>query len=176
MDMGQPQTMPWAERQADEVIGVGRYVRVGGVGAVTVLFVTNLPVRRFAREDVVGLRAELAVLESMDLLTQADVARAGLFPEATFHRDCVAFRAGGEAAVRARTIRGSRGPRKLLPAVAMAMRSPAAPSDHFQPSAPVCAKTPSSSGSASVSIDGPAPTVASENPCEWSSRPRRRDM
>lgn len=117
MDMGQPQTMPWAVRQADEVIGVGSYVRVGGVGAVTVVFVTNLPVRRFAREDVAGLRAELAALESMDLLTQADVARAGLFPEATFHRDCVAFRAGGEAAVRARTVRGSRGPRKLLPAV-----------------------------------------------------------
>lgn len=117
MDMGQSQTMPWAERQADEVIGVGSYVRVGVVGAVTVLFVTNLPVRRFAREDVGGLRAELAALESMDLLTQADVARAGLFPEATFHRDCVAFRAGGETAVRARTVRGSRGPRKLLPAV-----------------------------------------------------------
>jgi len=51
---------------------------VGVVGAVTVLFVTNLQVRRFAREDVGGLRAELAALASMDLLTQADVAPARL--------------------------------------------------------------------------------------------------
>ena len=117
MDLGQPQTMPCAERHADEVIGVGSYVRVGAVGAVTVLFVTGLPVRRFAREDVAGLRAELAALVSMGLLTQADLARARLFLEATFHRGCHAFRAGGEAAVRARAVRGSRGPRKLLPAV-----------------------------------------------------------
>ena len=117
MCMGESQTMPWAARQSDELVGVGSNVRVGRVGALTVVFVVGLPVRRFAREDLVGLRVELAALESMGLLKQADVARAGLFSEATFHRDCAAFRAGGEDAVRARTVRGSRGPRKLLPNV-----------------------------------------------------------
>ena len=120
--MGHSQPMPWAQRQSDEVIGVGSHVRVGGVGAITVVFVVNLPVRRFAREDAAGLRAELASLESMGLLTQSEVARSGLVPEATFHRDCAAFRAGGEAAVRARTVRGSRGPRKLLPAVLLEIK------------------------------------------------------
>jgi hypothetical protein len=110
-------TMPWATRSDDEVVGVGQHVRVGGVGTVMVIFVAGMPVRRFERNDQVSLRLELAHLEAIGVVTQAQVARSGLVSEATFHRDCADLRRRDEAEVRARMGRGSKGPRKLVPAV-----------------------------------------------------------
>ena len=110
-------TMPWATRIDDEVVGVGQYVRVGGVGTVMVIFLAGMPVRRFERDDLPSLRLELAHFEAIGVVTQAQVARSGLVSEATFHRDCADLRLRDEAEVRARMGRGSKGPRKLVPAV-----------------------------------------------------------
>jgi hypothetical protein len=109
-------SMPWATRTDDELIGVGEFVQVRRVGEVLVLFVRGTPACRLALADTVGLRVELAGFEAMDVVSQADVAASGLVAEATFHRDCRAFRAGGETALRHRTLRGTKGPTKLVPA------------------------------------------------------------
>ena len=105
--------MPWAERTDDEPIVVGRYVQVRHVGNVSVLCTVQVPVRRLARQDALGLRVELAALESMGIVSQSDVAASGLVAEATFHRDCVAHHKGGDAAVRSRARRGTKAPTKL---------------------------------------------------------------
>ena len=115
--------MPWMERSADEPICVGAYVRVASVGEVTVVFATAMPIRRLARGDVVGLRAELAALEAVDVVSQADVARSGLVSEATFHRDCVAYREGGDEAVRRRTRLGTKEVTKLVASVVETIRT-----------------------------------------------------
>jgi hypothetical protein len=107
--------MPWANRSDDEVIGVGRHVLVRRAGEVIVIFAAGAPVLRLAVGDGVGLRVALAGYEATELISQADVAACGLVPEATFHRDCRAFARGGEAALRHRAIRGSKGPSKLVP-------------------------------------------------------------
>lgn len=100
--------MPWVARAEDELVGVGRFVRVQHVGDVTVVFVCGAPVRRLARADIAALRVELASFVLMDIVSQADVMRSGLVAEATFHRDCQAFRSGGEQAVRSRMGAGPR--------------------------------------------------------------------
>ena len=41
--------LPWAERQDDEEVALGQYVRVAGVGAVTAIFVLGMPIRRLRR-------------------------------------------------------------------------------------------------------------------------------
>ena len=105
--------MPWAERSQDPLVSVGPHARVGVVGELRVVFVAGMPVLRLNAEDLLGLRAHLASLESAQVVSQSLVARSGLVPEATFHRDCVAFRQGGIAAVLERGIRGSKGPRKV---------------------------------------------------------------
>ncbi len=103
--------MPWAERTSDEAVGVGRYVQVRVVGDVVVIFAAGMPVRRLSRREPLALRVELAHLQALDLVSQADVARSGLVPEATFHRDCRAFAQGGDQALRARA---HSGPTKLV--------------------------------------------------------------
>lgn len=109
--------MPWSKRSDEETVQLGQYVRVVGVGDVTTLFVAGMPFRRLSRSDHAGLRLELAAFESMSMVTQAQVARSELVAEATFHRDCVAYRAGGARALLERTVRGAKGPRKLVPSV-----------------------------------------------------------
>jgi hypothetical protein len=109
--------MPWSKPSDEDPVQLGPHVRVASEGEVTVLFVAGMPLRRLSRSDPVGLRAELAALESVSLITQAQVARSGLVPEATFHRDCVTYRSGGLQAMLARTVRGAKGPRKLVPKV-----------------------------------------------------------
>lgn len=104
--------MSWAERTSEEPFGVGRYVQVRVVGDVVVIFAVGMPVRRLSRREPLALRVELAQLQSVGLVSQADVARSGLVPEATFHRDCRAFAAGGEEALRERA---HSGPTKLVP-------------------------------------------------------------
>jgi hypothetical protein len=109
--------MPWSKQSDEDPVRLGSHVRVAYADEVTVLFVAGMPVQRLSRSDQVGLRAELAAWESVSLITQAQVARSGLVAEATFHRDCVAYRSGGLRAMLARTVRGARGPRKLVPKV-----------------------------------------------------------
>jgi hypothetical protein len=119
--MSETISMPWAKRSEDEPIQVGPYLRVQAVGGIAVMFVASLPIRRLARSDLLGLRAELAGLVATGVVRQADVSRTELVTEATFHRDCAAFSQGGAAAVISRGRRGARGPHKLLPDVAIEM-------------------------------------------------------
>ena len=117
------QPMPWTKRSHDETVQLGCHLRLHAVGEMTVLFVAGLPVRRFLRRDEVELRLELAAMVSLALVTQAQVAQAGLVAQATFHRDCVAYRSGGVQAVLARTVRGRRlGRSKLVPDVTREIR------------------------------------------------------
>ncbi len=112
--------MPWATRSEDEVVAVGPYVRLRHVGDVTTLFVAAAPILRLHRSDKIGLRAELAALESLGVVTQSAVARSGLVSEATFHRACLQYRSGGEEVLRARGRRGR--PSKLTPDVLAEVR------------------------------------------------------
>lgn len=108
--------MPWATRTDDEPIGIGSFVQVRRAGEIVLVFVSGTPIRRLAVADTLGLRVELAALEAMDVVSQADVAASGLVAEATFHRDCRAFGRGGESALRRRSQRVATGPTKLRPA------------------------------------------------------------
>lgn len=69
--------MPWATRIDNEVVGVGQYVRVGGVGTVMVIFLAGMPVRDFERDDLPSLRLELAHFEAIGVVTQAQVRARG---------------------------------------------------------------------------------------------------
>lgn len=112
--------MPWATRSDDEMVGIGPYIRLRHVGDVTTLFAAGAPIVRLHRSDRLGLRAELAALESLGVVTQSAVARSGLVSEATFHRACLQYRRGGEEVLRARGRRGR--PSKLTPDVLAEVR------------------------------------------------------
>lgn len=121
--MGTTQQLAWTEQSEDPVFQVGPHARVQTVGDVRVLFVAGMPVLRVSRQDPVALRAYLAALVEADVVRQSLVSRSGLVTEATFHRDCKAFRDGGLGAVLSRAERGSKGPRKVTVSVVAEVES-----------------------------------------------------
>lgn len=98
----------WFEGREELAVHVSADVTVTAQSNVTVVFVRGKPIGRLVRSDAPGLRAELAMLESTSVVSQAQVARCGLVAAATFHRDCVAFRQGGRESMLQRTERGTK--------------------------------------------------------------------
>lgn len=98
----------WFEGREELTVHVGADVMVMAQCNVTVVFVRGKPIRRLVRSDAPMLRAELAMLESTSTVTQSQVARCGLVARATFHRDCVALRKGGQEIMLQRAQRGTK--------------------------------------------------------------------